>query len=237
MKSKVKGTMLLVGTITTVITVCVFFGFFGQAQEDVIVNRIVGIVAIVSGVGSLFVGVASMFSTSLDNVREYYATGDAKELCDARHVLYNYRYIRMKYEKSIYDEDFNEWAKEIKDKEIKPTTKEEVFAAAVITFDFFQMWGLLQSKGFLPMWVFETASGYSIIKLCEACEDILRESCATNPFYAGQFKALCIRIDRKYRKAVTICREVEKDYIQKNLGIADPWKCKCFTESSLPFKY
>ena len=106
--------------------------FFGKNEEDVIINRIVGIVAIISGLGSLLVGVSSIFSTSLDNVREYYATGDTQEMSDARKVLYNYRYIKLKYGKSVFDEDFDEWAQQSKikeDKALKTTTRAEIMAA------------------------------------------------------------------------------------------------------------
>ena len=102
MKNK-KNIILLIGAVCSTIAICVAFGFFGKNKEDVLVNRIVGIVAIISGVGSLLVGISSIFSTSLDNVREYYATGDTVEMARARIVLFNYRYINIKYGKSVYD--------------------------------------------------------------------------------------------------------------------------------------
>ena len=183
-------------------------------------NRIVGVVAVVPGIGSLLVGISSIFSTSLDNVREYFATGDTVEMQTARSVLYNYRYIKIKYGKTVYDEDFDQWVQqeEIQNHPIlKVTSKKEIFAASELTLDFFQMWGLLQSKGFLPMWVFETASGYSIIKLHQAVEDILTEKRKTNSFYGQQFSLLCKRITKKYKKAVRLCAEKEKHFISQKL--------------------
>ena len=175
MKGKLKSGFFVSIAIISMLVICIALGFFGQNEEDVIINRIVGIVAIISGIGSVIMGISSIFSASLDNVREYYATGDSKEMASARHVLYNYRYIKIKFGKTVFDDDFDEWVKENIDPDssiLRLTDKNEVLAAAAVTADFFQMWGLLQSKNFLPMWVFETASGYSIIKLYEGAADI-----------------------------------------------------------------
>lgn len=224
MNNKLKKSLFAIGSICVTITICVVFGFFGNNEEDIIMNRIVGIVAIISGLGSLLVGVASIFSTSLDNVREYFATGDTNEMEEARRVLYNYRYIKIKYGKSIFHKDFDLWAQQLEkqtDSVLSVTTKEEIIAAAGVTMNFFQMWGLLQNKGFLPMWVFETASGYSIIKLHQAIEDILYDRRETNPFYGQQFSWLCTRILKKYKKAIRKCVCNEKEYMMQELGISE----------------
>ena len=223
MREKIKRGIIWSVSITSLLVVCIAFAFFGQSGDDAI-DRVVGVVAIISGVGSVIMGVSSIFSTSLDNVREYYATGDSDEMRSARKVLYNYRYIKIKHGKTILDDDFDSWVKENvseNDKILLPTTKNEILAAASTTTDFFQMWGLLQHKNFLPMWVFETASGYSIIKLYEAVDDIVTANRATNPFYALQFRDLCVRIKQKYRKAIEQCRKNESEYIKTNLGIKD----------------
>lgn len=222
MRNNTKKTLIIVGSICSTIVICIVFGFFGNKEEDIIMNRLVGIVAIISGLGSLLMGIASIFSTSLDNVREYYATGDTPDMSNARHVLYNYRYIKMKYGKSVFDADFDVWAQQIpeeEDKALHKTNCQEIFDAMGLTTNFFQMWGLLQSKGFLPMWVFETASGYSIIKLHESVEDILKDRRETNPFYGMQFTHLCERIARKYKKAICQCVDNEREYIIRELGI------------------
>ena len=229
-----KNTFWLV-SITALLVICVFLAFFGSNGDDTM-DSVVGVVAIVSGIGSVVMGLSSIFSTSLDNVREYYATGDSDAMREARGVLYNYRYIKIKYGKTIFDADFDEWA----EKKLAEgagvahrTTKKEIFDAASTTNDFFQMWGLLQSKNFLPMWVFETASGYSIIKLHEALEDINTANRATNPFYGLQFKELCVRISKKYKKAIAKCRENEAEFIKNNLKIKDLTDNKFF---NIPLK-
>lgn len=222
MKNK-RNVILLIGCVCSTIAICVVFGFFGKAKEDVIVNRIVGIVAIISGIGSLLVGVSSIFSTSLDNVREYYSTGDTPEMSKARAVIYNYRYIKLKYSKTVYDQDFDEWVKENvdgKESFLLPTNKKEIFEAADITANFFQMWGLLQYKGFLPIWVFETSSGYSILKLHEGIEDILEFERRNNPFFGGQFTDLCFRIYARNKKAIKTCFDREEKHIKKELDLS-----------------
>ena len=113
MKGNTKRVLILLGSVCSMLAVCVVFGFIGWGEGDSAMERIVGIVAIISGMGSLLVGVSSIFTTSLDNVREYFATGEDPEIADARHVLYNYRNLKIKYGKSVYDSDFDEWVKEI----------------------------------------------------------------------------------------------------------------------------
>ncbi|MBQ7875350.1 MAG: hypothetical protein IJ306_09400 [Oscillospiraceae bacterium] len=224
MDNKPKKALFAITSICVMITILVAFGFFSKDTEDTVMDIIVGIVAIISGIGSVFVGIASIFSTSLDNVREYFATGDTKEMGEARKVLYNYRYIKIKYGKSIFDDDFDLWIQQPKiqsDGFIMPAGKDEILAAASVCMNFFQMWGLLQNKGFLPIWVFETASGYSIIKLHQAMEDILYVRRETNPFYGQQFSWLCARILKKYKKAIAQCIKSEKEYIVQKLGISE----------------
>ena len=223
MRERIKREIIWSVSITSLLVICIAFAFFGQSGDDAI-DRVVGVVAIISGVGSVIMGVSSIFSTSLDNVREYYATGDSEKMRDARKVLYNYRYIKIKHGKTIADEDFDEWVKQNIDPKngiLKLTTKDDIINASSTTTDFFQMWGLLQYKNFLPMWVFETASGYSIIKLYEAVDDIVAENRENNPFYALQFRDLCARITSKYKKAIAECRKNETEYIKKNLDMKD----------------
>ena len=231
MKDKIKNILFTSGCVSALVIICVALGFFGKNEEDMIINRIVGIVAIVSGLGSLLIGISSMFTSSLDNVREYYATGDNDELIKARGILYNYRYIRIKFGKSVLDSDFNEWVeKNISSgvAEIRATTAEEIKNASGSVISFFQRWGLLQRKGFLPVWVFETASGYSVIKLYEAVEDIVENRRDSNPFYGVEFEELCQRIKKKYKKAIAQSRNNEKEYIRSIFGIENFENNCCF---------
>ena len=109
MKENIKRVLItILGTLSMMI-VCVVFGFVGWGDGDSAMERIVGIVAIISGMGSVLVGVSSIFTTWLDNVREYFDTGEKPEIADARKVLYNYRNLKIKYGKTVNDSDFDEW--------------------------------------------------------------------------------------------------------------------------------
>ncbi len=230
MKNKTKRIIASICAAGCLIAGCFYIGLFGQHADELLLNRIVGFVAIVSGIGSILIGLSSITSASLDNVREYYATGDTPELAQARQVLYHYRYVKMKYNKCLYDDDFDEWVSALPDDHtpIQKYSKADILRAASAVINFFQMWGLLQRKGFLPIWVFETASGYSVIKLYEAVEDILRHKQTTNMFYGVQFQQLCVRIGIEYKKAIRQCRDAERQYIIDELHTDDPDACPCF---------
>ena len=232
MKGNAKNIFLVVGSLCTTIVICVFFGFFGQNEEDVIINRIVGIVAIISGMGSLLVGVSSIFTTSLDNVREYFATGENSEIADSRHILYNYRNIKIKYNKSVYDDDFDEWMKENispENKEFYIESKDSIFTASSRVANFYQMWGLLQYRNFLPIWVFDSTSGYNMIRLYQAVEDIIERKRGFNPLYAGHFEDLCKRINKKYKKVIKQCRDSERALFIEKYGVENPDSNKTFS--------
>ena len=223
MKGNAKKILLIIGSICSTVAICIVFGFFGKNEEDIIINRIVGIVAIISGLGSLLVGISSIFTTSLDNVREYFASGEKPEIADSRHKLYNYRNIKIKYGKTVYDADFDEWHNETFTKEDKDFYieggKDEIFKAASRVANFYQMWGLLQSRSFLPIWVFDTTSGYNIIKLYQSMSDIISRKREANMLYAGHFEGLCNRINAKYKKVVRLCRDGEKELLTKKFDV------------------
>lgn len=231
MKESIKRVIILLGSVGSMLAVCVVFGFFGWSEGDSAMERIVGIVAIISGMGSVLVGVSSIFTTSLDNVREYFATGEEPEIADARHVLYNYRNIKIKYGKSVYDADFNEWLQQNiskEDKDFYIENKEQVFKASSRVANFYQMWGLLQYRNFLPIWVFDTTSGYNMIRLYQAVADIIEHKRGSNPLYAGHFEDLCKRINAKYKKVIKQCRDSERKMLVEQYGVKDIDGNKCF---------
>ncbi len=222
MKGNGKKILLIVGSICSMIAICVVFGFFGQSEEDVIINRIVGIVAIISGLGSLLVGISSIFTTSLDNVREYFANGERAEIANARHALYNYRNIKIKYNKTVYDEDFDRWVAENiseDNKDFYVKGKDEIFSSASTIANFYQMWGLLQYKNFLPIWVFDSTSGYNMIRLYQSVADIIERKREANPLYAGHFEGLCQRINAKYKRVIKKCKDSERNLYFTKYGV------------------
>lgn len=233
MKGNFKKIFLIVGSICSTIAICIVFGFFGRNEEDIIMNRIVGIVAIISGMGSFLVGISSIFTTSLDNVREYFASGEQDEISESRHMLYNYRNIKIKYGKTVYDADFDSWVKENISEDDKnfyiEGGKNDIFRAASKVANFYQMWGLLQSRNFLPIWVFDTTSGYNVIKLYQSMADIIAHKREENLLYAGHFEELCNRIYNKYHKVINLCRDGEKELITKKFGVKDIDNNEIFT--------
>ena len=111
MREKSKSILIGLGSVASILFLYIIYRYLNLGDGESAMEGIVGIVAIISGMGSLLVGVSSIFTTSLDNVREYFATGEDPEIADARHVLYNYRNLKIKYGKSVYDADFEEWLK------------------------------------------------------------------------------------------------------------------------------
>lgn len=233
MRGNAKKILLIAGSICSTTAICIIFGFFGGGGEDAIINRIIGIVASISGFGSLLVGISSIFTTSLDNVREYFSAGEKPEIADARHLLYNYRNVKIKYGKTVYDEDFDLWLEENFNKDDKDFYieggKEELLKAASRVANFYQTWGLLQSRNFLPIWVFDTTSGYNIIKLYQSMSDIIDRKREANMLYAAHFEDLCKRVYAKYHKVINLCRDGERDMINKKFNVKNLDKNKTFS--------
>ena len=70
MKEQSKRIIVMLGGVISMLIVCIVFSFIGWNTEDSVMERVVGIIAIISGVGSVLVGLSSISTTSLDNVRE-----------------------------------------------------------------------------------------------------------------------------------------------------------------------
>ena len=95
------------------------------------IKDVVNIVAILSGISAILVGVASIRISNLGAVKEYFQQGDNKEYTTARHNLYK------KFEEGV---------------SIDPND-----ADASNTVSFFHFWGLMVKKKYLPFWVFKSA--------------------------------------------------------------------------------
>ena len=226
MKDQNKRIILMLLGVISMLVVCVVFGFIGWNNDDSAMERVVGLIAIISGVGSVLVGLSSISTTSLDNVREYFASGEKKDIADARHVLYNYRNLKIKYGKTVHDEDFDEWIKETlneeDDKDFYVKDKKAVYDASSKVLNFYQMWGLLQSRNFLPIWVFDTTSGYNMIRIYEATIDIIEEKRESNRLYAGHVQDLCVRVNEKYGEVIEACRADNRKRFITKYGVEDP---------------
>lgn len=110
---------------------------------------IVDIVAILSGISGILVGAASIRISNLGAVEEYFQQGDSKEYTEARRKIY----VKIEQNQKIEQDDPD--------------------VAAVVSF--FHFWGLMVKKRYLPAWVFESASGYAVIRLYEGLSDVIIE--------------------------------------------------------------
>lgn len=210
MKRSTKNTVIFstIAAVSSIILGGLIFLMIKFDSADMI-NKIVGAIAIITGLSSLIMGISSIFSATLDNVREYFYTGDTMEHSSARKLIYSYRDLKMEHGISIETDNFNDTIKSLGG----DFTKEELEKVASLEINFFQMWGLLRSKHYLPMWVFDTASGYSIVKLFEGVQDIIDyKRKFHNPNYADQFNSLYNKILKRYNREITECRRVEKEY-------------------------
>ena len=146
-----------------------FPGLLGQLK----VKDIVNIVAILSGISGILVGAASIRISNLGAVQEYFQQGDSREYTEARRKLY---YKIDKREK---------------------IDKDDIDAGIVVSF--FHFWGLMVKKHYLPVWVFESASGYAVIRLYECITEMIEDRRKDNPQYAEYFEWLYKKIKKKLR--------------------------------------
>lgn len=139
-----------------IFSVAVFNSWF------IIEADVVNIVAILSGISAILVGVASIRISNLGAVKEYFQQGDNKEYTTARHNLYK------KFEEGV---------------SIDPND-----ADASNTVSFFHFWGLMVKKKYLPFWVFKSASGHAVIRLYEGLREMIEIRRVDNPEYAEYFE-------------------------------------------------
>lgn len=152
-------------------------------------QNVVNIVAIISGVSGVIMGLTSFKMANLDAVKEYFQQGDSDDFIKARKNVYKTAEEKRKIEK--HNEN----------------------AAKVISF--FHFWGLMVKKKYLPIWVFEDASGFAVVKLYRILEPHIKERRADNPYYAKHFEWLANEIKKRYKDLITDFEKIEKSKIVK----------------------
>ena len=105
------------------------------------IKDVVNIVAILSGISGVLIGVASIRISNMGAVKEYFQQGDSLE---------------------------------------------NVAAGSIISF--FHFWGIMVKKKYLPLWVFESASGYAVIRLYEGLQEMIEERRKDNEKYGEYFE-------------------------------------------------
>ena len=204
--------MASIMSLLALVLIVVMFAFDESAD---IMNKIVAAIAVVSGLSSVILGISSIFSTTLDNVREYFVTGDTLEHSANRKILYSYRSFKKKTGLDISNFGDENFKKIAKDNGFN-YSEEELRKAVSFISNFFHVWGLLAKKRYLPMWVFESSSGFSVVKLYEGAKDIILENRLTsNAFYAENFEWLHDRILQKFKHEISICRQQEEKLISE----------------------
>lgn len=167
--NKVSARFLLI-----IVPFIAFFYFFNDIENSFSLysmEHIVGIVAILSGIAGIIMGISSSRQASLDAVKDYFQQGDQSELVSAR--------------KKLFEHHVN--GKDFKDDDIAKVC------------NFFHFWGLMNRKRYLPIWVFEGSSGVQAVKLYKILEPIIVEKRKNNKFYAVEFERLVKRIKTKYK--------------------------------------
>jgi hypothetical protein len=181
-------------SITILLLSSIIIAVVNSINESSALEMVVNLVAIFSGISGLTLGISSINSAKLDNVREYFYTGDTKEYSYSRGVIYKYQMYKLETKKSIYSDDF---VIQHFDMSGNPILLNRINIEQAISYvsNQFHMWGLLTRKGFLPLWVYEGASGVAVYRLYESSKDVITHiRNTTNPFYAENFEWLYEKI-------------------------------------------
>ena len=172
--------------ITSIILIIYFNcpGIVDKITDSNSIQVITNIVSILSGTAAILIGIATIKTSRLNAVKEYFQQGDKKEFVQARGKIYR-----------IAEE--NEEA----DKETIIAKFKIIDNDIAIVISFFHFWGLMVKKGYLPMWVFEGSSGIKAVKLYRILKvyiDNKRKS-TKNEKYAEEFEWLVKEIGRRYK--------------------------------------
>ncbi|MCC5912486.1 MAG: hypothetical protein JJT76_18870 [Clostridiaceae bacterium] len=158
----------------------VLIGFFS-------INNLVGVVAILSGLTGIVMGIASSRQANLDAVKEYFQQGDEDSYSEARG-----RILKAENVDQIESSDVSKIC------------------------NFFHFWGLMNRQRYLPIWVFEGSSGLQIVKLYMKLKPIIIKKRKNNKFYAVEFELLAYRIYKKYKMNFDDLSGIEWDELLSN---------------------
>lgn len=165
---------------------------------------IVSLVAIISGVSGVIVGLSSLRATQLDSVRDYFTSGDTEEFITARRIIYTYGKHLENGGNNVFFKNFKLPFKNKNNEDVE-LSKQNVLDAISFIANFFHQWGLLTKNRYLPLWVFESSSGVAVYRLFEYSKEIIayhREN--NNPFYAENFEWLYNKIKKTYKYEINI---------------------------------
>jgi hypothetical protein len=178
-------------SISTLLSLLYFDKELIKLSSKLNLTTLVAIAAIASGVSGVLMSLSSKRVATFEAIREYFQQGDTPEMIASRN--------------KIYDSEKN-------------GTPLDVKAASEIC-SFFHFWGMMVEKGFLPIWIFKSASGPSIVRLYYILLPYIEERRANNNKHYGEgFVYLVGKIERKYGYGVKVkVEKVEADVIATKL--------------------
>lgn len=181
--SRFISLLLIIISITLIITV----NF--ETINDFMTNQqnlqyIVNIIAIISGLSGIIIGISGQRITNLEAVKEYFNQGDNEKITISREVIYGY----IDYE-LLSNRIVEGWTND----EYK-----ELSNCASTIINFYHMWGLMTRKKYLPIWVFKGSSGRQLIVIYEKLQVYIQLKMKDNSDYAENFSWLYKKVKRKY---------------------------------------
>lgn len=168
--NKKRNLAIILSIIATLIGYYFLSNNINNSFELFRIENLVGIIAILSGIAGIVMGISSVRHASLDAVKEYFQQGDEDSYSSARKRIL----------------------------EVKNISENEYSAVSKVC-NFFHFWGLMNRQRYLPIWVFDGSSGLQIIKLYMKLDPIITEKRNNNKFYAIEFEFLAYRIYKKYK--------------------------------------
>ena len=174
---------------------------------------IVSLVAIISGVSGVIIGLSSLRSAQLGSINDYFTSGDTKEFKHARGILYTYALQYSNNGISVFNKDFKLQHHDI-DKKPIVLYKDDVISTISYISNFFHQWGLLTKHRYLPLWVFQSSSGISVYRLYNASREVIDTYRKTsNPFYGEYFEWLYLKVYKTYKDEIHSYLELNKEKI------------------------
>lgn len=184
--------------LTIILLIIPFIGYYLirklglEFNLNLNMEYVVGLVAILSGITGIVMSITSSRQASLDAIKEYYQQGDSENYVKARGFISSKNNL-----KGIDDQ------KQVSD-----------------IVNFYELWGLLNSKKYLPIWVFGGVSGIRVVEMYIRLTNLIMSvrdgtidssgKKPINPFYGKQFEELAYRIYRKYKKNFDLTNFEEK---------------------------
>jgi hypothetical protein len=167
-----KITSVILLSISTLMAVFFFQDQIIGWKDQVELSLLVGIAAIASGVSGVLMSLSSRKVAIFEAIREYYQNGDTPAMIENRTKIYA--------------------------TEDGVTPLDEKAASEICAY--FHFWGMMVKKGYLPIWVFNSASGPSVVRLFYLLKPYIElRRVSNNQYYAKDFEYLIKYIEKKYK--------------------------------------